>query len=289
VAGTTITHFIPKVWSAELETQLHSFGVIAPTWGKNYEGEIAKGNAVKITGAVDPTISDYASTRSITSEDLNDDGQELAIDQEKAFAFNVDDIDKAQAAGDLGAYTTAAAEKLSETAESYLAGLLLSQSYGLNITGSSPVTVDTYAKAKTAVLAIRKRLAQQKVPESGRFLIVNPDFTNYVLDGLSDASVAGGDVELRNGQIGRGKMFGFTVLESPLLGTAGTPAAVGYHESGVAYADQINELETLRHPTKFADIVRGLHVYGAKVTRQVKIASYVSGGVAQNPLNQFLS
>jgi len=286
---TTIGHFIPDIWAAELEVQLHSFGIIAPTWAQPYEGEIVRGNEVKITGAVDPTISDYASSRSITSEDLNDDGQSLAIDQEKAFAFNVDDIDKVQAAGDLGAYTTAAAEKLAETAETYLAGLLLSQSYALNVTGSSPVTIDSYAKAKTALLKLKTRLDLQKVPSSNRFACINPAFAEYLMDGLSDAALAGGDEELRNGQIGRGKLYGFTVLNSPLLGTSTVPTAAAYHQSAVAYADQINQMETLRHPTKFADIVRGLHVYGAKVTRQPKIASYVSVGVAQNPVNQFLS
>ncbi len=286
---TTIGHFIPEIWAAELETQLHSFGIITPTWAQPYEGEIVKGNSVKITGAVDPTISDYASSRTITSEDLNDDGQELAIDQEWAFGFNVDDIDVAQAAGSLAPYTTAAAEKLSEKTETLLAAALLSQSYALNVTGSSPVTIDSYAKAKTALLKLKTRLDLQKVPSTNRFAAVNPAFAEILLDGLSDAALAGGDEELRNGQIGKGKLYGFTVINSPVLGSAAVPTAAAYHQSGVAYADQINQMETLRHPTKFADIVRGLHVFGYKVTRQVKTASYVSAGVAQNPINQFLS
>jgi len=64
------------------------------------------------------------------------------------------------------------------------------------------------------------------------------------------------------------------VLESPLVGES-TPAAIGYHASMVAFVNQLDNLESLRNPTKFADIVRGLNVYGAKVVKPEAVVSYV--------------
>lgn len=283
-----IDNFIPEIWSAALETEFKAAQIVIPTVAGKYDGEATRGNTVKITGAVTPTIVDYkAASRVITAEALDDDGQDLLIDQEKAFSFVVDDIDTVQAAGSLDAYTTSAGAALAEDAESFILNKLLTESISLNVTGSSPVTIDNAAKAKAAILSIRTKLNQNKIPTGNRFVVVNPVFASFLIDGLSDVSIAGGNDELRNGFIGR--LYGFDVLESPLLGDQTKPTAVGYHTNGVAFVNQIDSVEALRHQTKFADIVRGLNVYGGKVIRQELTASFVSGGVTANATSAFLS
>ena len=42
---------------------------------------------------------------------------------------------------------------------------------------------------------------------------------------------------------------------------------VAGHDSAVATAEQINKTETYRDPDSFADIVRGMHLYGRKILR----------------------
>lgn len=42
---------------------------------------------------------------------------------------------------------------------------------------------------------------------------------------------------------------------------------VGGHSSAVATAEQINKTETYRDPDSFADVVRGMHLYGRKILR----------------------
>ena len=42
---------------------------------------------------------------------------------------------------------------------------------------------------------------------------------------------------------------------------------VSGHDSSVATAQQINKTETYRDPDSFADIVRGMHLYGRKILR----------------------
>ena len=96
---------------------------------------------------------------------------------------------------------------------------------------------------------------------------------------LINADFGGGD-ELRNGRM-PGQLRGFTIYKSnnlPALGTgAGTAASAGSetnmsflvagHSSAVATAEQIAKTETFRSPTTFADIVRGMQLYGRKILR----------------------
>jgi hypothetical protein len=282
-----IDNFIPEIWSAAVETEFLAAQVVIPTVNGKYDGDATRGNTVKITGAVTPTITDYSSTRTITAEAMNDDGQDLVIDQEEAFGFIVDDIDRVQAAGTMEDWTASAGRALAESAEDYLLGKFLDESWTLNVTGASPLTIDSYADAKAAALKVRTFLNNKKIPNGDRFLVVNPAFSEYLVDGLSELALASAENELRNGQIAR--IWGFNVLESPLLGDQSKPTCVGYHTASAAYVGQIAQTEAIRHQTKFADIVRGLNVYGAKVTRQVAIGSFVSGGVSQNAFSSFLS
>lgn len=282
-----IDNFIPDIWSAAVETEFISSQIVIPTVTKRYEGDVVKGNTVKITGAVTPTITDYSATRTITAEALADDGQDLNIDKEDAWSIILDDIDRVQAAGDLEVWAQSAGRALAETAEQDVIDAIKTGSWTVNILGDSPLTIDSYADAKAGLLALRAHLTKFKIPQSNRYAVCNPEFANYLLDGLSDASVAGGSNELRNGFITR--MYGFDILESPLVGHAGKPAVYAYHADTVAYVGQIDKTEALRHQTKFADIARGLLVHGEKVIRQQGVASFVSQGVAQTAFSSFLS
>lgn len=282
-----IDNFIPDIWSAAVEEEYLATQVVIPTINGKYEGDVSRGNTVKITGAVTPTITDYSSSRTITAEAINDDGQDLNIDQEKAWSIILDDIDKVQAAGSLDAWASSAGRALAEDAEQFIINKLLTQSWSMNVTGDTPLTITTYAHAKAALLAVRKALTNRKIPEGNRYAVANPAFVTLLLDGLADNSIAGGSNELRNGFVTR--LFGMDILESPLLGDAAKPTVVAYHESSAAFVSQIQETEALRHQTKFADIVRGLNVYGGKVIRQFGTASFVSGGTTQNAFSSFLS
>ncbi len=71
-----------------------------------------------------------------------------------------------------------------------------------------------------------------------------------------------------------GTMSGFNILKSnnvpqPVAGGAGTGVwAVQFgHPMAVTYGEQIVETEALRLQDQIADGVRGLHVYGALMTR----------------------
>ena len=266
-----IDNFIPEVWAAGVTQSFIANQVVIPTLNTQYTGTATRGNTVHIINATTPTVTDYAAAgRSITAEALADTEVQLLINQEKAFSVNVDDVDRVQAAGEFNAWTEAAGRALAEDAEEYVLTQMFAGASDAN-TGS--VVVDTAAEAKTAIREIRKTMAENKVPSNGRFVVVNPDFADLLLQDLSDVSVAGSSNELRDGAILR--LYGMDVIESPLTGQS-DPAAIGYHQDMVAFVNQIENVESLRNPTKFADIVRGLSVYGSKVVKSEAVVKYVS-------------
>ncbi len=267
-----IDNFIPEVWAAGVTQAFIANQVVIPTLNNAFTGDVTRGNQVHIINATTPTIVDYAGAgRTITAEALNDTEVLLNIDQEKAFSVNVDDVDRVQASSEFAPWVDSAGRALAEDAEDYVLTQMVTDATDAN--GDS-VVVDTADEAKAAIREIRKTMALGKVPSSGRYLVVNPDMADLLIQGLDDASLAGTDNELRNGVIGR--LYGFTVVESPLLSASGTPAAVGYHEAMVAFVNQVQSLESLRNPTKFSDIVRGLNVYGGKVLKDEAVVKYVS-------------
>jgi len=266
-----IDNFIPEVWAAGVTQSFIANQVVIPTLNTQFTGTATRGNTVHIINATTPTITDYAAAgRSITAEALADTEVQLLIDQEKAFSVNVDDVDRVQAAGEFNAWTEAAGRALAEDAETYVLAQMIADATDGN---SGSIVVDTAAEAKAAIRAIRKQLTESKVPASGRFVVVNPDMADLLLQDLSDVSTAGSSTELRDGAILR--LYGMDVIESPLV-AGSVPTAVGYHQDMVAFVNQIDSVESLRNPTKFSDIVRGLNVYGAKVVKSEAVVKYVS-------------
>jgi hypothetical protein len=124
-------------------------------------------------------------------------------------------------------------------------------------------------------------LDQQQVDTQGRWLVVDPVFVELLKD--EDSRLLNGDFGgsgLQNGLI-LNNLHGFRVFVSsnlPKVGTgAGTSGAsaqssnfgvvVAGHDSAVASAQQITKTESYRDPDSFADIVRGMHLYGRKILR----------------------
>jgi hypothetical protein len=125
-------------------------------------------------------------------------------------------------------------------------------------------------------------LDQQSVEKGGRWLIIDPVMMEVLMDEDSRFLNAdfGDSGALRNGLV-LNNWNGFRVYVSNNLPNVGTgPGTVGTanqdanygvivagHDSAVATAEQINKTETYRDVDSFADIVRGMHLYGRKILR----------------------
>jgi hypothetical protein len=130
-------------------------------------------------------------------------------------------------------------------------------------------------------------LDQQNVDSQGRWVVVDPVFMELLMD--EDSRLLNSDFGgsgLQNGLVVN-NLHGFKVHVSNNLPSVGTgPDTTGTanqntnygvivagHSSAVATAEQINKTETYRDPDSFADIVRGMHLYGRKILRPEAIVT----------------
>ena len=158
--------------------------------------------------------------------------------------------------------------------------------------GDSLNTTTANATPLAVIARMSRKLDQQYVPSSDRWLVVAPVFAELMKDADSRLfqSDWGGN-GLQNGWI-LNNVHGFKVYMSnnlPAKGNGATGAtATGSthfgvicagHSSAVATAEQINKTESYRDPDSFADIVRGMHLYGRKILKPEALtrAYYVSG------------
>lgn len=274
-----VTTFIPEVWSARLLTDLSKALVLGALANRDYEGEISRaGDTVNINSITDPTISTYTpNSTTISPEQLTTANQALLIDQQKYFAFYVDDVDARQAAGDLlNVAAQRAAYGLRDAADQYLAGLVTG-AHADNTTAATEV--GTGDAAYSALVTMKIQLDEKNVPTEGRWAGVPPWFHGLLLESSKfiDASASGSTDPLRNGLVGRAA--GFDIHVSNNLTTADTgddTEIMAGHPMSITYAEQIVKTEAYRPEDAFSDAIKGLHVYGAKVVRPEALARYTA-------------
>jgi hypothetical protein len=259
-----ITNMISSVWSSRLLEGLEKSLVFGQSGviGTEYEGEIRnEGDRVHIHSFNDLTIGTYTrNSTTISYELLTDARQTLLIDQSKFFAFKVDDLDAAQMKPKVvDAATGRASYQLAETADRYLAGLYS------GITNFTATSQATSANIYQKLVETKVKLDELNVPQEGRFIIVPPWVVGLALQ--NSTFLAASAESALNGAIGL--VAGFNVLVSNNVPTTGSAPVVSHlvagHSSGWTYAQQIADVEGIRLEGSFADGIRGLHLYGAKV------------------------
>lgn len=264
-----ITNFIPEVWSAAILEALRAKLVFPSLCNRDYEGDIREaGDTVHITGYDDVTVREYVRGQAITVDDVTDkEAAVLKIDKSDYFAFKVNDLDKAQAKADLtGKFTNSAAYNMMKNVENYISNLMDAAVE----TPAKTVAVGTPADAYLAVVEAGRKLDVQNVPDEGRWLVVSPDFYALLLqDSRFIEGTEAGHNTLLNGVVGQ--VRGFTVVKSNNVprksSSPDTQSILAGTNAAVTFAQQVSKVEAMRMQTDFADMVRGLDLYGAKVIR----------------------
>lgn len=259
-----VTSFIPEIWAARLLEHLDKAHVYAALVNRDYEGEIKNaGDTVHINTIGDITVGTYTGAN-ITYEALATTKQDLVIDQSKYFAFKVDDVEKAQALpGLIEAATQRAAYAMNDNTDKYLAGILKA---GATAVGSGSVEL-TANNIYTTLVAMKVALDKQNVPTEGRWVVIDPTAHGLLLQDQRFVSF-GTDVtneRLVNGRVGRAVGMDIYVSNN-VPESDGVYSLIAGVPMACTYAEQLIETEALRSEGSFKDLVRGLHVYGAKVT-----------------------
>lgn len=275
-----VTSFIPEIWNSQLLLDFREQTVAVALTNREYEGDARTGNVVTINTAAAIPVADYkAAGRTTSASAVSSVSQDLLIDQEKSFDFYVDDIDRAQAAGSMDAFTRSAGEGMAEDADKFVLATAVTGALAANVTtDATALTLPDVAWDK--IRDLRKVLNKQHVPQSQRVLVINAEFEAILLGASSKfthADVSGTTQGLRDAALGR--ILGFDVYVSENLPVTANPQALAFYRPAVAYVSQVTNTEAMRAQDKFADRLRGLHVYGGKVIRDEAVAVYTNTAV----------
>ncbi|MGE7946478.1 P22 coat protein - protein 5 domain protein [Lysinibacillus sp. NPDC093688] len=276
------SNFIPTIWSARLLHNLQKSLVFgqAGVINRDYEGEIKSyGDTVKINGIGAVSVGDYTRNKDMVDpEELSDHTRNLVINQSKFFNFQIDDLDKIQQNPKLmDAAMREAAYALSNVADQLIASHYVHAKNTIG-TDAAPIEV-TKANAYEYLVDLSTKLDESNIPTVGRFAVLPPWFEGLLLkdDRFVGSGALPADDRLINGVVGRAA--GFLLMKSnnaPTVeagsGVVANSKIIAGHNMAWTYAEQAAQVEGYRMEKRFADAVKGLHLYGAKVTRPEALA-----------------
>ena len=270
----SVKNFIPTIWSARLLAHLDKKHVYAALVNRDYEGEIRNfGDTVKINQIGEVTIRDYKKGEDIADpEDLSSEQTTLVIDQAKYFNFAIDDVDAAQVNPKLmDAAMQRAAYGMNDVTDTYIANImyLAAENNGNNLGTDEAPLVPTKETAYDMLVDLGTDLTEKNVPTEGRWVVVPAWFHGLL---LKDSRFVGNGTDYNKALIEGGEVgvaAGFKVnLSNNVPNTAGAKYKIiaGTNEAA-SFAEQILKTDAYRPEKRFSDAVKGLHVYGGKVTQ----------------------
>lgn len=253
-------NFISSVWSETLLSQMGKKYIAVANCNREFEGEIkGRGDRVKICGVGDINVFDYTrnSDFELETQELSDSVKTLVIDQAKAFNFQIDDIDRAQSNPKLmDAAVKNAAAALANTADQYVFSLC-------SKAGSNIKTTATVENIISLIIDAQTKLLENNVCDPADIVIeVSPAVGALILK--NKINVANTDTALETGCIGT--VAGCKVFISNNIVVSGeTHKCIARSKRAIAFAEQLSEMDAYRPEKRFADAVKGLHLYGAEV------------------------
>ncbi len=262
-----ISNFISTVWSENLYTQLDKQYIAVANSNREFEGDIKEqGSVVKICGVGEVSVSDYTkNTDMSTPQSLSDTVKELVIDRAKYFNFQIDDIDRAQSSPKLmDAAMKVAASALANEADSYVFSLYEDAGNTVKLTNATENNI------MAAILRARTKLYENNVSDASDVVIeVSPAVAELILK--AKVSLATDNISaLENGCIG--SIGGCKIyVSNNIVSDSNSSSGITYHKCmvrtkrAIAFAEQLSEINAYRPEKRFADAVKGLYLYGAKV------------------------
>lgn len=273
--------FTPVIYSQKVLKFFRKTSVVEDITNTDYFGEIENfGDTVNIILEPVISVSPYQRGTVVTPQDLVDQQTTLQVDHANYFAFKVDDIEAKQAHTNWEALATSSgAYAIKDAFDSEVLNYIYGQVDASNVLGSTGTPqLSGFKAGSLSPLAIMNRAQRfldiNNVPTNERWFVADPIFWEIMGDEnsrLMEAYFTGDSKSsVRNGLVLDGEIRGFKCYKSnntPNDVNGVYRVALFGHMSGVASASQIAKTEVFRDPDSFADVVRGLHLYGRKVLR----------------------
>lgn len=276
----SVQHFIQTIWSKKIQDDLEEKCKLVQDCTREYEGDCKYAQTVKILAVGEPTIGNYIG-QDITIEEMTDSSQDLVIDVQKYFAFEVKDVDKAQSVPGLPEkYQQKAMRKLALAREKFIGALVAGKAQSSadeeagNTTykpGASKIITasdNTQDGIKEALDDAIIWLREQNFDDAG-IVEIDPRSYKTFKDHLVEIKTANDEL------IKRGVIAQYDNYDVKSTNNVYRDATHVYNivrsDKAVAFAGQINEVEAGRMEKRFSDYVRGLDTYGAKIIAQDQI------------------
>jgi hypothetical protein len=273
-----VTHFVPEVWSSKIFVRLRKNLVYGNVVNTDYQGEIsAYGDQVKINEIGAITVNSYTAHSDITIQTLESAQKVLTIDQQKYFAFEIDDIENAQTNPKLmNPATDEAAYAIGDTIDQFIAskyseaGIINATNLGTSGTGLT--ILSSTGNAITSLSYASRYADENNVPRTGRWMVIPPWFhQKLVIANTGTVSATATTKDLGGGVLIEGfvgRLWGFDLYVSNNVATISTVNAIMFGDrSAISYAGQISKIQAFEQEKRFNAAVKGLYVYGAKVVR----------------------
>ncbi len=266
-----VQNFIPILWSKKILKELDKKHMLVKNCTTNWSGEISGlGSKVKINSLNTPTIGDYVpNTTVITPEQLKDESRMLEITQAKYFAFELDDVDEKQSTGGL----------LEEGLRKAVIGLKdLSEAFVASkySDAANTVTVTAFTSGKffSTMMKAKRLLMKNNVGENQMFLEITPEvYEKGVLADIVYDNQSNGDM-IRKGVYSQ--LLGMMVYVSNNIPVTVTSEDISQSfcamrtKESIGYAEQIMKTTKYMPENAFSEAVKGLHVYGAKMIKNLE-------------------
>jgi hypothetical protein len=258
--------FIPEIAHARLLKEREKVAIAVKHCNREYEGNIkSQGDRVKILTPGEVELFEYTRNNNMGEPQILDGAaQYLDITESQAFQYYIDDVDKKQMELDkefANAHQRNAAYKIADYADSFVfklydKGQAIDNTY---------VNGFTSANAWALLAAADKAMRLANVPQGEKkYLEISPDvYEKFVL-----AKIVTDTDNSKTIETGLVKtLWGLDIFVSNNIvkSAAGVSYCLVRTKKAIAYAEQINQSEVIRHPQRFGDIHRGLFLCGAKV------------------------
>lgn len=274
----SVDTFKPEVWAATLLVAMRKALVYGALVNRDYEGEIReKGDTVTINSISRPTIGNYVPDVTVISpENLTTAQRKLIVDQAKYFAFEIDDVDKRQAAGELlPEALSEAGYALADVFDQFIAslytGVQSANAIGtVAVKSSEPLTF-----YDNVLVPLKVVLDESNVPTEGRWAVIPPWAHGRLLrdDRFIRADASGREAASVTGHVGDAAGFHLAVSNNTPNPAGDDNIVLAGTNAAISAAEQINSVEAYRPESSFSDALKGLQLYGAKLLRPDGIAT----------------
>lgn len=276
----SVNHFIQTIWSKKIQDDLEEKCKLVKDCTRTYEGDCTYAQTVKILAVGDPTIAPYVG-KDINIEEMSDSSQDLVIDVQNYFAFEVKDVDKAQSVPGLPEkYQQKAMRKLALKREKFIGAL---------VAGKAQATVDEEAKNSTYKEGAKNVITATNKTQAAIKIAIDEAIVTLRENNFDDNGVV--EIGPRNYGLFKNELIELKTANDELIKRGVVGTYDGYEvkstnnvykddnyeycivrsKDAIAFAGQINEVKAGEMEKRFSDYIKGLDVFGAKIIAQDEV------------------